>query len=125
MHDDPLAPAPKSIRKVLLRLDGDEGLFRALYALKRADSLAHAPEHRQRGNSAVEALRIFEEMKASNAAWSTKDLAISGDDLLELGYEQGPAIGSALRDALEEVIDEQLENDRDALLKWARERLNA
>ena len=125
MHDDPMAPAPKSIRKVLLRLDGDEGLFRALCALKRADSLAHAPEHRQRGSSALEALRIFEELKASNAAWSTKGLAISGDDLLELGYEQGPAIGFALRDALEEVIDEKLENDRDALLKWARERLNA
>lgn len=125
MHDDPLAPTPKSIRKVLSRLEGDEGLFRALCALKRADSLAHAPEYRQRGNSAVEALGVFEQMKASGAAWSIKDLAISGDDLLEMGYEQGPAIGEALRKVLAEVIEEELENDRDALLAWARKRLDA
>ena len=125
MHDDRLEPAPKPIKRLLVRLNGDEDLFRALCALKRADSLAHAPDFRQRAKSADEALRVFEEMKARNEAWRIKDLAINGDDLIAIGYEQGPVLGAVLNDALEEVVSEQIGNDRDALLSWARKRLIA
>ena len=124
-HDDRLVPAPKPVKRMLMRLDGDEGLFRALIALKRADSLAHAPEYRQRARSADEALRVFEELKAQHEAWCIKDLAIGGDDLIAIGYRQGPEIGAALQDALEEVVSERLANDRDALLAWARRRSDA
>jgi len=125
MHDDRLEPAPKPIKRVLMRLDGDEDLFRALCALKRADSLAHAPDFRQRAKSANEAIRVFEEMKERNEAWCIKDLAINGDDLIAIGYEQGPKLGAVLNDALEEIVNERIENERGALLSWVQQRLDS
>lgn len=58
----------------------------------------------------------------SGACWNLKQLAISGGDLIKLGAEPGPAIGSILDEMLELVIDEKLENSSDCLLDYARER---
>ena len=58
---------------------------------------------------------IIEEIRAENACLSLKDLAVSGHDLMQLGY-QGKAIGDTLNRLLELVMDEQVENTRDALL---------
>jgi tRNA nucleotidyltransferase/poly(A) polymerase len=49
------------------------------------------------------------------------DLAVSGDDLIALGYLPGPAIGSTLQTLLREVVDEPALNTRPALLERAKE----
>jgi tRNA nucleotidyltransferase/poly(A) polymerase len=51
------------------------------------------------------------------------DLAVDGDDLLRLGYEEGPALGRTLDELLEAVVEEPALNRRDVLLARARERL--
>ena len=63
-------------------------------------------------------------MKERNEAWCIKDLAINGDDLIAIGYEQGPKLGAILNDALEEVVNERIENERGALLSWVQQRLD-
>jgi tRNA nucleotidyltransferase (CCA-adding enzyme) len=50
-----------------------------------------------------------------------RDLAITGADLLELGYTPGPAVGSTLRTLLAEVVDQPSRNTRTALLERAEE----
>ena len=45
-----------------------------------------------------------------------------GGDLLALGLE-GPAVGAALQELLELVMDETLPNDRDILLEHVKEKL--
>jgi tRNA nucleotidyltransferase (CCA-adding enzyme) len=50
-----------------------------------------------------------------------RDLAITGADLLELGYTPGPTVGSTLRTLLAEVVDQPARNTRAALLERAEE----
>jgi len=50
-----------------------------------------------------------------------RDLAVSGTDLIELGYTPGPAIGHALRTLLNEVVERPSRNTREMLLARAEE----
>ena len=54
-----------------------------------------------------------------------RDLVVSGDDLLALGYAPGPALGAALRTLLAEVVARPERNTREALLGRAEELLEA
>ena len=64
----------------------------------------------------AELRQIRDQLLAEDACFSLKDLALNGHDLMALGYE-GKAIGDTLNRLLELVMDEQVENTREALLK--------
>ena len=49
------------------------------------------------------------------------DLVIGGDDLIELGYEPGPALGRTLETLLHEVVEDPDLNTREQLLHRAQE----
>jgi tRNA nucleotidyltransferase (CCA-adding enzyme) len=51
------------------------------------------------------------------------DLAVDGNDLIELGFKPGPELGHVLRDLLREVVDDPAKNTRAALLRRARAKL--
>ena len=61
---------------------------------------------------------LIAQILQENACFCLKDLAVNGRDLQTLGY-QGKAIGQCLQFLLEQVIDERLPNDKDALLAAA------
>ena len=48
------------------------------------------------------------------------DLAVDGNDLIELGYREGPALGGELARLLDLVVDRPDLNQRDTLLEEAR-----
>ena len=51
----------------------------------------------------------------------TKIVIVDGKDIMELfNVKPGPIIGQTLKALFEAVLDEQVENDRDALLELAR-----
>ena len=52
-----------------------------------------------------------------------RDLAIDGNDLIELGFRSGPQLGRILHELLEEVVEEPSLNTREQLLARAKERL--
>jgi tRNA nucleotidyltransferase/poly(A) polymerase len=52
-----------------------------------------------------------------------RDLAIDGNDLIELGFQPGPQLGRILHDLLDSVVDEPALNTREELLSRAKERL--
>ena len=54
------------------------------------------------------------------AGLSVSELAVSGGDLIGLGYAPGPHIGRALEMLLQSVISGELPNQRDILLDHAR-----
>ena len=93
----------------------------ALFALRRADNIgsgAHTPKM-----YALDALwrRVQEEIDAANA-FSLRDLKIDGDDLIkELGLPQGREIGRILNALFEKVTEDPTLNERDILLRLARE----
>jgi tRNA nucleotidyltransferase (CCA-adding enzyme) len=52
-----------------------------------------------------------------------RTLAIGGDDLMALGIPKGKQIGELLYTLLDEVIEERLPNEKNALLQAAKERI--
>ena len=60
-------------------------------------------------------------MEAENNCLTLRDLAVNGRDLMALGY-RGPAIGEGLQDLLDAVLDEQVPNEKKALLEFLQQR---
>ena len=110
-HMTCLEPDKKLLRRRLSRL-GEEMLLELL-ALQEADCKGTGQPNETACFGEIRAL--LQEILAENACLTLKDLAINGDDLLALGY-QGPAIGQTLRALLGQVLDEQLPNEKAALL---------
>jgi tRNA nucleotidyltransferase (CCA-adding enzyme) len=50
-----------------------------------------------------------------------RDLAVRGDDLIELGYAPGPSLGAALERLLDEVVRDLARNTREWLTVRAKE----
>jgi tRNA nucleotidyltransferase (CCA-adding enzyme) len=63
--------------------------------------------------------RVVDEQLRS--PYRLRDLVISGDDLIALGYEPGPPIGRALQELLDDVIRDPTHNTREHLLERAKE----
>lgn len=118
MHDLPIAPDKKQLRRLLNRLGGEE-CVRQLIALHRADTLGQAPCCQKRLPLYEQAEAALAELLAENACFSLKDLAVNGQDMAALGLA-GREIGQALRACLEAVLAERLPNEREALLEFAR-----
>jgi tRNA nucleotidyltransferase (CCA-adding enzyme) len=51
------------------------------------------------------------------------DLAVDGDDLLGVGFTEGPEVGRTLESLLDAVVEEPELNTRERLLERARERV--
>ena len=62
---------------------------------------------------------LLKELEAENACLTLRDLAVSGHDLIALGFS-GPAIGKTQRFLLEQVLEERLPNEKEALLNAAK-----
>ena len=116
-HDRDIPRTDKSIRRAL-RILGEEDL-RRLILVKRADNLGQAPAYWDRQKELDKAEEILDKLLAEDACFSLKQLALKGGDLLALGLS-GPAVGKALEELLEKVIDGVLPNDREALLEHVR-----
>jgi tRNA nucleotidyltransferase (CCA-adding enzyme) len=108
-----IEPTKKVVRRWLSRLR--EETLLELLELQKADSY-------QKGTAVSEGFTPFaviyellEEIEAENACLSLKDLAVTGHDVMALGYT-GKAIGQALNALLEQVLDEKLPNEKEALL---------
>ncbi|MBQ2061783.1 MAG: HD domain-containing protein [Oscillospiraceae bacterium] len=119
-HDRVIPVTPKGMRRCLNAL-GPEGT-RRLIAVKRADNLAQAPAYRSRQQQLDEAEEIVADLLAQDACFSLKQLAVNGNDMTALGL-RGSAVGDMLRALLEQVLAENLPNDREALLTWTKEHL--
>ena len=122
-HDDVIEPNPRAVKRALARMGGDAELFSALCALKRADSLSQAPQYASRVEAVNELERIMRDIIAANEAFSLKDLAINGHDILSLGVTPGPSVGMHLSETLDAVIDGHVANERDALLGFVSQRV--
>ena len=68
----------------------------------------------QQKNAALEAMAA--EILNEKACFSLRDLAVNGSDLLAAGCAPGKAVGTALDDLLNAVIDGVVPNDKAALL---------
>lgn len=93
-----------------------------LYDLLNADLKGHKPPH--------DFYKITRLKKSIQGILDRKEpfllthLAVNGNDLLNIGYEKGPHIGSELKDLLNIVIKNPSLNTKSELLKIAADKLN-
>ena len=121
-HDTWLPGTEKNMRRFLLHEDEDR--VRDLLIVERCDALAHSPYGRDPALVNVDTWeRLLNAVLAEKPCLSLKTLSISGDDLLGLGMAPGPRMGQLLNAILEQVADGDLENDRAALLAYAKKHI--
>ena len=62
---------------------------------------------------------IMTEIVNTEQCFTIKDLAVNGNDIMSLGLPSCPAVGKVLKHLLDKVLDEELENERKALMTEA------
>ena len=114
VHDWPLSTEPRLIRRRLQQL-GEEGFF-DLLRVKKGDTAACFLSDCTREDDRNEVEDAAKAILAAKPCLTVRDLAVSGRDIMALGY-CGPGVGAALRGLLERVIAGEIPNEKTALLQ--------
>lgn len=117
-HDTLIEPTEKRVRRRLNK-HGEKAL-RLLLLLKRADNKAQNTVDFDRSEEYDRLERVIDRVLEEKQCFSLKDLEINGDDLLAMGWRPGPSVGSALKSALEQVMDGNVENSRLRLTEYVK-----
>ena len=109
-----------AVRRFVRRV-GTEHLD-ALMDLGRADAIGKGRPAESEFAALDELRGRIESLTAQGAAFGTRDLAISGKDVMDkLGVRPGPIVGRVLERLLERVLEDPTLNQRDALLGLVEE----
>ncbi len=93
---------------------GEEDL-RALFLIHRADRIATGHSSREREDRRLaERMGALDALLSERPCFTLKDLAVNGNDLMKHGLK-GPALGNALQQLLEAVMDGRVANEKEAL----------
>ena len=106
--------------KRLLRRVGEDRID-LLFDLMTADVAGHAPPYDFA--ELVQMKHQIDEIRAAQEPLHVTDLAISGADLIRLGYQPGPMFGQVLNHLLELVLDNAELNKHEVLLPIATTKL--
>ncbi|HPF20357.1 MAG TPA: CCA tRNA nucleotidyltransferase [Syntrophomonas sp.] len=115
-HMTRYAKLRNSSLKQLIKQVGEDKLD-SLYTLQRADIMASAPPFDFSELDKMQQAIDF--ILDTNQPLSIKDLAVSGTDLLTIGYAPGPFLGETLQRLLEFVLEDPSQNQRELLLHMA------
>lgn len=116
LHMTPLLPDKRLLRRRLAQ--HGEDTVRQLLCLQKADFSGLWGEKEKETFDQI--TQILDQIRQEESCLHIKDLAINGSDLIAIGYEPGPALGKCLESLLEQVLDEQLPNEKEVLLEAAR-----
>lgn len=118
-HSMEFVPTKPCVRRILNRL-GVEQTHRLL-KLRECDNRAHTPAAWVKfDKQTVPFAQLLQQVLDADAAFSLHDLAIHGDDLIQAGYKPGPSMGKVLNRLLDEVVNDNLPNNKKALFRRAR-----
>ncbi len=115
-HMTPLETDKKLLMRRLSKYGKDNLL--SLLQLQKADFCSKGTRNGE-APAFSEIQKLVEEILQESACLSVKDLAINGRDVLALGYKPGPQIGKCMTTLLEKVQNEEIPNEKEALLKSA------
>ncbi|MGN0377089.1 MAG: CCA tRNA nucleotidyltransferase [Suilimivivens sp.] len=122
-HDRYIEPKAGNVRRAILKIGED--VFPLLLEVKKADMLAQSNYLREeKEKNLAEVWEVYQKILEEKQCVSLKMLAVNGRDLIDqVGMEPGKELGEVLADLLEKVIEDPSLNQRDSLLKEAKELL--
>jgi len=106
-----------AVRRFIARAGEDS--LEDLYRLRRADVFAMEGKEIEHENLTTLADRV-EKVLAQKHAFTIKDLAVSGNDLMTIGIKSGITMGIILKELLETVLDDPSQNTKEKLLEIAK-----
>ena len=116
-YHDAIIPARRKVVKRWLNKIGEVRL-RQLVEVKRADAKAQVPARgEEKIAELVKVLALIDDVIEKGQCFSLKDLAVNGRDLIDAGIPEGVNVGNILNMLINMVIDEQIPNERQALLE--------
>jgi putative nucleotidyltransferase with HDIG domain len=105
-----------AVRRFIARVG--EANLENIYKLRRADSFGFAGKE-PRCRSLINLIERVNIVRKDSKAFSLKDLAVSGNDLMTAGIPSGKTMGIILNQLLETVLDDPSQNTREKLLEIA------
>lgn len=114
-------PSDKPAVKRLLNRFGYDKTFLLFDFWKCIYRGINVPEIRERYFAALQASELLYEVISNGECYSIKDLKINGKDLLSIGVTDGKTIGEILNKVLNMVIEEELPNRKEILIRKATE----
>ena len=117
-HMVTLEPDRKLLRRRLSQYG--EARTKMLLAIQRVDLVATGTRTADEASYYDEVEAILNTLLAEDQCFQIRDLAVGGNDLMALGLK-GRAIGQTLQTLLNLVIEEQVPNEREALLDAAKQ----
>ncbi|MDR0876674.1 MAG: HD domain-containing protein [Treponema sp.] len=105
-----------AVRRFIIRA-GEEHLEN-LYRLRLSDAYGMAGTEPDK-KLLLPLISRVDQIMAGSRAFSLKDLAITGKDLMETGVKPGKTMGIILNELLETVLDDPAQNTREKLLEIA------
>ena len=122
-HDATFEVGAKYVKRWLNKIGEEQ--FRRLLEVRRADIKAQNPIYEGERLAKIDKIEtILKDILSKEQCFSLKDLAINGNDLIELGFKPGKEIGNILNQLLQMVIDGELENDKNQLIQVVKNKLN-
>ena len=113
-HMTPLQPEKKLLRRRISQFGLEETL--QLFRLQQADFGSKGVDEPDKVSWFDNIAGLIDTIREEDSCLNLKDLAVNGHDLMQLGYS-GKDIGRCLNSLLEQVLDEQLPNEKEALLR--------
>ena len=111
-----LQPEKKLLRRQIGRL-GLETVYQIL-SLQQADNSSKGTAKSGENEQYIRILDVLEEIRSEDGCLSLKNLAVNGNDLVQIGFT-GRTIGLMLNWLLDQVMEENLPNERSELLALA------
>jgi len=115
-HDLDLQSTERYVKRLCYKL-GDLEMVKKLILVQRADNFGQAPIHSERIDKFNQIDEIIKKLEQQNLSFSLKDLAVNGNDLINLGLS-GKEIGTSLKYLLEAVLNDKVKNDKQSLLDY-------
>lgn len=114
------SPVTKTEAKFLLNEIGIEN-YRRLIKIKRADTSAKSKPHAI--DEKLKNMQIFlDDILVNEECFYLQQLSVNGNDLINIGIQDGFKINETLQDLLTNVINDNLNNNKAELLDYVRQK---
>lgn len=121
-HDAKFEVSERNIRHWLGKIGPEQ--YERLLDVRVADIMGQKEEYQPQRLEKVRKMRaLYKEMMKKEQCYTLKELAISGTNLINVGYKPGKELGCMLKELLQMVVDGELENDEETLVSYAERKL--
>jgi len=118
-HDRRIEPSFKSVRKAAAAVGED--IFLDLLKIQTSDKKAQNPAYLdERLAKLKEIEEIFCQIRDKGECLGLKDLAVNGNDLIDIGFAEGKQISIVLNKLLDMVLEDPEINDKEKLLEISK-----